>query len=76
MSTAIVEMSEQCKADVIYLRSRHRHTQELEDQLIALHQAGTPPNVMEYGTSKETGEALVSEALKLLKEKYSKPKRK
>ena len=42
-------LSDACAMDVFYLRSRSRWTQELEDQLIALHRAGNPPNIMEFG---------------------------
>jgi hypothetical protein len=38
-----------CATDVLYLRGRSRWTEELEKQLIALHKAGTPPNIMEFG---------------------------
>lgn len=42
-------ISEECARDVVYLRTRSRHTPELEEELIALHKAGTPPNVNEFG---------------------------
>lgn len=42
-------ISENCAADVWYLRSRSRHTPELEAKLIELHKAGTPPNMCEFG---------------------------
>lgn len=54
-----------CIADVKYLRTRNRHTPELEQQLIALHKAGTPPNMCEFGCTKETGEALLKAAMKI-----------
>lgn len=38
-----------CAMDVWYLRTRSRWTQELESKLIQLHQAGTPPNINEFG---------------------------
>lgn len=38
-----------CATDVWYLRQRSRHTQELEDELIRLHNDGTPPNICEFG---------------------------
>jgi hypothetical protein len=38
-----------CAGDVWYLRQRSRWTQELEDELIALYNAGTPPNICEFG---------------------------
>lgn len=37
-----------CASDVFYLRTRSRHTPELEARLIALYKAGTPPNIMEF----------------------------
>lgn len=39
-----------CACDVRYLRTRSRWTEELEEELIRLHKAGTPPNVMEFGS--------------------------
>ena len=41
--------SEQCAMDVWYLRTRSRHTPELEEKLITLHNQGTPPNMCEFG---------------------------
>ncbi len=64
---ASLGVSEHCASDVVYLRTRFRHTQELEDNLIALHQVGTPPNIFEYGCTKETGEALMKAADNALK---------
>lgn len=43
-----LNVSESCAADVYYLRSRSRWTQELEDKLIELHRKGTPPNICEF----------------------------
>jgi len=42
-------VSEACAADVVYLRSRSRHTNELERELIRLHSVGTPPNMGDFG---------------------------
>ena len=42
-------VSENCAADVWYLRGRSRHTQELEAELIRLHRIGQPPNMCEFG---------------------------
>jgi len=36
-------VSVNCAYDVWYLRTRSRHTPELEAELITLHAAGTPP---------------------------------
>ena len=38
-----------CAGDVWYLRSRSRWSQELENELIRLYNAGTPPNICEFG---------------------------
>lgn len=44
-----LSISEACAADVVYLRSRSRHTPELEAELIRLHKAGTPPLIYDFG---------------------------
>ena len=44
-----MNISQACAMDVWYLRSRSRHTPELEAELIRLHSIGNPPNVMEFG---------------------------
>jgi hypothetical protein len=46
---AELEVSVECATDVWYLRTRSRHTPELEAELIKLHKAGTPPNMCEFG---------------------------
>lgn len=43
-----LNVSDACAMDVWYLRGRSRHTQELEQELIRLHKAGTTPNIMEF----------------------------
>ncbi len=45
-----VELNIDTKAasDVVYLRTRSRWTQELENRLIAEHKNGRPVNVMEF----------------------------
>lgn len=43
-----------CAADVYYLRTRARHTPELEAELIHLHQLGTPPNLLSFGVTEQT----------------------
>ena len=55
-----LNVSERCADDIIYLRTRSRHTQALENELIALHKKGVHPNMCEYGCTKETGEALLA----------------
>ena len=58
------QVSEECVSDVEYLRSRNRWSEELELELIALHKAGNPPNVNDFGCTPETGKALLDAALK------------
>lgn len=52
-----------CALDIDYLRTRNRHTQALEDELIRLHKEGTPPNIFEFGCTEQTGQALLEKAL-------------
>jgi hypothetical protein len=48
-------VSEDCAAAVEYLRSRKRHTSQLESELIELYAKGNPPNNMsEFGVSCST----------------------
>ena len=47
-------VSVKCVEDVWYLRTRSRHTPELEAELIALHAVGTPPNMCDFGVSEKT----------------------
>lgn len=47
-------VSDSCAADVFYLRTRSRHTPELEAELIRLHKAGTPPNICDFGHYQNT----------------------
>jgi hypothetical protein len=54
-----LKISEACANDIVYLRSRSRHSKILEDKLISLHKAGTPPKMSEFGLDPETGESLV-----------------
>lgn len=44
-----LNVSEACAMDVFYLRTRSRHTPELEQHLIELHAQGTPPNMCDFG---------------------------
>lgn len=44
-----LQCSVACAGVVWYLRQRSRWTQELENELIALYNAGTPPNICEFG---------------------------
>lgn len=59
-------VSRNCAADICYLRSRSRWTQALEDELIALHKQGTPPNIFEFGVTNETKNNLMEEVKKRL----------
>lgn len=54
-----------CAADVEYLRTRNRHTDALEAELISLHEAGTPPNMCEFGVTAETQNSLMAEAYRV-----------
>lgn len=54
-----LNISEACASDVWYLRTRNRWSQELENQLIELHQAGNPPNIMDFGVTEQTQKALM-----------------
>ena len=44
-----LDITDECAADVVYLRSRSRWTQALEDELIRLHDVGQAPNMGEFG---------------------------
>jgi hypothetical protein len=61
----------ECARDILYLRTRHRHTQELEDELIRLHSAGTPPNMMDFGVTPETQQALMDTVKSIVDERSS-----
>lgn len=54
-----LNVSYECAIDIAYLRTRNRHTEQLEKDLIALHIKGNPPNIMEFGVTKETQQALL-----------------
>jgi hypothetical protein len=47
-------VSVNCAYDVWYLRTRSRHTPELEAELITLHAAGTPPIMCDFGVTEGT----------------------
>jgi hypothetical protein len=47
-------ISTACANDIIYLRSRSRWTQKLEDELIQLYKEGNPPNIMDFGHDDDT----------------------
>lgn len=44
-----LEITDDCASSVVYLRSRSRWSQELEDELISLYRKGTPPNMCDFG---------------------------
>lgn len=58
-----LNVSDSLAADIMYLRTRNRWTQTLEDELIRLHSTGVRPNMCEFGCTRETGEALLAAAL-------------
>lgn len=62
---AELNVSIACAADVEYLRTRNRHTPELEQELIELHKKGTPPNIFSFGCTEETGKKLLDLAMSL-----------
>jgi len=41
-------ISESCANDVVYLRTRSRWSEELELELIKLHNEGNPPNIFDW----------------------------
>jgi len=57
-------ISKECASDVLYLRSRQRWSEELEKKLIDAHKNNEPINILEFGSTKETQEALLDKALK------------
>lgn len=54
-----LDVTYMCAVDITYLRTRSRWTQELENELIRLHDVGTPPNMCEFGSTKSTQEQLM-----------------
>ena len=44
-------VSLECALDVMYLRTRSRHTQRMEDELIRLHSIGQAPNLNGWPSS-------------------------
>lgn len=44
-----LNVSDACAMDIVYLRTRSRHTPELERELIELYAKGTPPNICDFG---------------------------
>ncbi len=53
-------ISESAALDVIYLRTRSRHTQALEEELIRLHKEGNPPMVQEFGSNEDSRRKLAA----------------
>jgi hypothetical protein len=64
-----LNVSDSCASDVVYLRTRSRWTQELEETLIALHAAQVPPNIMEFGCTTASAEALMNKVHERLLER-------
>lgn len=48
-----MSVSRICAADIIYLRTRSRWSQELESKLIQMHAENKRPNMNEFGCSKK-----------------------
>ncbi len=63
-----LQVSMACAGDIMYLRTRTRWTQELENELISLHKAGTPPNVMEFGVTPQTQQRIREQVEALIAE--------
>lgn len=60
---AAIAVGTACAADVVYLRTRNRWTQALEDQLIQMYKDGNPPTSMnDFGVTPETQQALLDSA--------------
>jgi len=49
-----IGVSTACALDVIYLRSRSRWTNELENELIDLHKQGIRPNMNDFSVNEES----------------------
>lgn len=58
-----LNVSELCANDIFYFRSRSRWSQELENELIDLHQKGERPNMNEFGVTRETQRNLANAIL-------------
>lgn len=55
-------MTEACAMDVSYLRTRSRHTPELEARLIAEHKAGNKINISDWPPEPESHACLLCAA--------------
>lgn len=65
-------VSEACASDVMYLRGRHRWTDELEEALICAHKRGEEVNVFQFGVTEESQRALMASVdRQLLEEGYT-----
>ena len=60
-------LSEKCVSDILYLRTRSRWSQELENDLIRRHKAGEEINIFEFGSTSETQHDLMSQIDKYIK---------
>jgi hypothetical protein len=52
-------VSEVCAGHVMYLRGRHRWSEELEEALIYAHKRGEEVNIFEFGVTEESQMALL-----------------
>lgn len=43
-----LDVTEACATDIYYLRTRSRHTEELEQKLIQMYRDGNPPSIFEF----------------------------
>lgn len=60
-----------CANDIVYLRSRHRHTPQLEAELIQRYKDGNPPEDMgTFGVTEETQQNLMNEVHRMLNELF------
>lgn len=55
----------ECARHVLYLRTRSRWTEKLEEELINLHKEGKSVNIMDFGVTAETQAKLYWEASKM-----------
>lgn len=62
-------LTQECVEHIRYLRTRIRWTNELEEELIRLHKAGTPPIIGEFGVPLG-GSPQVKELVQKLADQY------
>ena len=49
-----MNVSVECASDVLYLRTRSRWAQELENELVELHKEGKSVNICSFGVTPQT----------------------